>query len=123
MTTLTEKPHAGSFILSMSGDGNLSIDYIVVASGAGVLYPGSVLGVITASGKYVLCDPAATDGSQNAAAILYDRVDATSADAPAVAVTRHAEVYLSGLIWKSGMNATAQAAAITQLAAALIVAR
>ena len=41
MTVLIEKPHAGAFILSMSGVGNLSTDNIVVASGSGVLEAGT----------------------------------------------------------------------------------
>lgn len=44
----------------------------VIASGQ-TLVKGSVLGKITASGKFVLCDSAATDGSQTPVAILpYD---------------------------------------------------
>jgi hypothetical protein len=120
--SLTENPHAGSFIVSMADDGNLSTDNGVVASGAGVLLPGAAL-ALNSGGKYVPIAPAATDGTQNWAAFLFGRTDATSADAPAVVVSRHAEVYASGLIWPTGITAPQKAAALAQAAAALVVAR
>lgn len=121
MTTLTEATHTGSFVISASY--NLSVDDVVIAAGAGLLPPGAVLGQITSSGKYVPCDAAATDGSQAAVAILFEAVDATAADAPAVVIDRHAEVYAAGLVWKSTMDSGAQATALAQLAARLIPAR
>lgn len=51
---------------------------------------GSVLGQITASGKYTLSASAATDGSQTPDAILAEDADASSADQQAIA-------YFSGL--------------------------
>ncbi|HDS2235927.1 TPA: head decoration protein [Klebsiella michiganensis] len=41
---------------------------------------GTVLGVVTASGKYTLSVKTATDGSENPVAILVDNVDASTAD-------------------------------------------
>ncbi|MGR5890707.1 head decoration protein [Raoultella planticola] len=41
---------------------------------------GTVLGVITASGKYTLSVKTATDGSENPVAILVDNVDASTVD-------------------------------------------
>lgn len=123
MTILYEEPHAGSFILSMDDEGNLSRDNIVVASGAGVLLPGTVLGKITASGKFVRRAHGASDGSQTAAAVLFAKVDATSADQKAVAVARHAEVRKSALIWDATDLAADQTTGIAQLAASMIVAR
>ncbi|HFK2350711.1 head decoration protein [Klebsiella variicola] len=41
---------------------------------------GTVLGMITASGKYTKSVKTATDGSQNPVAILVDNVDASTAD-------------------------------------------
>ncbi|MCW2319191.1 hypothetical protein M2322_004760 [Rhodoblastus acidophilus] len=123
MTIFTENPHAGSFLLAIDDEGNLSRDSAVIASGAGVLYPGAVLGKITASGKYTLRDASASDGSQTAAAILYDRVDATSADAAAVIVARHAEVRGSALIWKASDTTAQKTAGLASLASAMIIAR
>ena len=56
----------------------------VIASGSGVLARGTVLGKITASGKFTKATAAAADGSQIADVILADDVDATAADAEAV---------------------------------------
>lgn len=90
----------------------------------GVLKVGTVLGRITASGKYVLHDNAAADGSQNAAAVLLADVDATSADVLAPALVRGpAIVSNDALIFKSGISGPNRAAAITALAALGIVAR
>ena len=55
-------------------------DSVILISGSGVVIRGTVLGVITASGKYAVSTTAATDGSQNPAAVLVDDYDATSAD-------------------------------------------
>ena len=58
---------------------------ITIASGAGVLTKGTVLGKITASGKYKAYTNANSDGSEVAKLILAEDVDATSADVNAVA--------------------------------------
>ncbi len=62
---------------------------VTVASGAGVLKRGTVLGKITASGEFTIVNSTATDGSQTANCILAADVDATSADTVAT-------VFLSG---------------------------
>lgn len=61
---------------------------ITVASGAGILARGTVLGKITASGKYLKSASGASDGSQTPDLILAEDVDATSADAEALAYAR-----------------------------------
>ena len=66
---------------------NAVTESIVVDTG--VLARGSLLGKITATGKYILSASAATDGSEVPAAILAEDVDASSADVTTVA-------YLSG---------------------------
>ncbi len=56
---------------------------------AGTNYPlGAVLGKITASGKYKLSPDTGTDGSEVAAAVLIEAVDATAADATGLVVAR-----------------------------------
>jgi len=50
--------------------------------------PGTILGKITASGKYVAHDPAASNGTQMAAAVLWDSVDASGGDKNAVVLIR-----------------------------------
>ena len=64
-------------------------DALTIVSGAGVLTRGTVLGVITASGKATKVDSTKADGSQTAYAILSSDVDATTADVVA-------PVYLTG---------------------------
>lgn len=54
---------------------------VTILSGAGIVKRGAVLGMITASGKYIVSVKTATDGSQAPVAILADDVDATAADA------------------------------------------
>jgi hypothetical protein len=49
---------------------------------------GSVLGRVTASGKYKHATSGGSDGAQNAAAVLLYAVDATLADAVGVVVVR-----------------------------------
>lgn len=89
---------------------------ITLLAGSGDLSTGTVLGKVTASGKYVQLDPDASDGSQNAAGILLlDRsVPDSSDDAEAVAVVRDAIVGDAGLTWPTGISTgdkeTAQAA-------------
>ena len=61
---------------------------ITVVSGQGVLVRGTVLGKVTASGKYVKSLSASSDGSQTPDLILAKDVDATSADAQALAYAR-----------------------------------
>ena len=62
MTVLYETPHDGNFILSEDDEGRLSRDNIIVASGSGKLRPGTVLGKLTASGKFVPSPETGTNG-------------------------------------------------------------
>ncbi|MGL5512654.1 MAG: head decoration protein [Sporomusa sp.] len=63
---------------------------VTIVSGAGLLVRGTVLGKITASGKYQTVNSTATDGSQMANCVLARDIDASTADTPA-------EVYISGV--------------------------
>lgn len=72
----------------LAGDYPVVTDIVTIASGQN-LSRGALLGKITASGKYVLCDSGAADGSQAPVAILAEDCDASGGDAQAV-------VYLSG---------------------------
>ncbi len=67
------------------------------------------------AGKFAICDPAATDGSQNAAAILFADADATTADVAITIVDSNCEVNASELVWKSGMTTNQKNAALAQL--------
>lgn len=100
---------------------NIVNEEIIVASGAGVLKPGTVLGKITASGKYVLHDAGLSNGAQTAAAILGHAVDATSADVTTVAtVNGPATIFGNYLTFKSGISDSNKKAAIAALGAKLL---
>lgn len=60
-----------------------------IASGAGELAAGTVLGKITSGGKLVAVDDSLSNGAETAYAVLAEAVDATSADAEGI-------IYLSG---------------------------
>jgi hypothetical protein len=62
---------------------NMVTESIVLDTGN--LVRGSVLGKITATGKYVLSASAAVDGSQTPVAILAEDADATAADKTTIA--------------------------------------
>lgn len=73
--------------------------------------------------KYVQLAPSATDGSEKAAAILWDYTDASAADTPAAAVTRYAEVTGGELTWPGGITTAQKNAAIALLAKQGIIVR
>ena len=92
--------------------------------GSSSLEPGSVLGKITTGGKYARLAPAATNGSQTPAAILWAAVDASAADAPGVVILRGpALVNRHDLVWPEGATEAQITAATTALAALGIVLR
>ena len=81
--------------------------------------------VAAGSGKYVQLNPAALDGSQNAAGVIFRGATVDSVnDTPAAAALRGPAVLLAdGVVWPTGISATAQAAAVAQLAALGIIIR
>lgn len=91
---------------------------ITIVSGAGEVKPLTVLGKITATGKYTPLNTAATDGSEEAAGIMYSHVDATSGDKAAVAlVNGPAIVRAGGLIFPAGISSGDKAIALSELKA------
>lgn len=119
MTTLTENNRNWEFLVS-ENNGNFSRESFTLISGQN-LKAGTVLGKISASGKYTILNTAQTDGSQNAAAILGPATDASAADkrtagivgAPGISV----EVNGNLLVWPAGISAPNKTAAIAALAA------
>ena len=91
MTVLVETRHPGEFILS-EANGQRSRETITIASGAGVIAAGTVLGKVTASGKYVASAVGASDGSEVPAAINIYGADASASDVTVSAIARDAEV-------------------------------
>jgi hypothetical protein len=96
-----------------------------ITAGGTAFVPGDSFTVTVAagSGKYAPLSLTATDGTVNAAGILFGAKDVTSADKPAVAMTRNCEVNASELIWPAGASTPQIAAATLQLQALGIIAR
>lgn len=123
MTMLTEGKHAGGFLVwEVLRD--YTRDTVTIASGAGKLEPGTVLGKITTGGKFTALAPAATNGSQSAAGILWDAADASTADAAAVVLLRGpAIVNRHEITWPDGATEAQITAATTALATIGIILR
>lgn len=119
-TVITEGQHRGEWLIS-EANGCRSRDVGTITGGS--FAAGTVLGRITADGKYTVSDPEASDGSEVAVAILFDNVDATSADREGVIFVRDCEANLSELQWHAGVTQIEIDAAVVELAAAGIVAR
>ena len=83
--TLSNDPTA----ILASGHGYIVVS-VTIKTGEGALAKGTVLGIETASEKYVAYDDGAVDGSEVAKAILADTVDATSTDQLVAAYIRGA---------------------------------
>lgn len=126
MDTKTEGARDLAFVLS-EGNGKISREVVTIKSGAGKLAPGTVLGAITADGKYVISADAVvvgSEGAETAVAVLAYGVDATSADVEAVVIRRFAEVKKPMLVFDASVNdATKTATKLGQLAAQNIIAR
>lgn len=120
---LTEGMHTAEFLITEQ-PGKLSRDTVTVRVNANTtLAPGTVLGKITASGKYVPFDDASSDGRENAAGILYAEVandTIAAADFVGVIINFGAEVRNDHLQWEDGVDETAGKA---DLAALFIKAR
>jgi hypothetical protein len=127
MTALQNRIRPGGFIQS-EGDFARARDRVTIlggTGGAGKLFAGTVLGMITASGKYVASPNTGSDGSQTAVAILFGDVDATVADVAGVAViARAAEVRAEDLTYDASVTTLLeQQAKWAQLAAVGILVR
>ncbi|MCL7466329.1 head decoration protein [Phaeovulum sp. NW3] len=86
MSVLTQPPSMGD-VLKYEVNPNYTREIVPLL--LGTPYPaGSVLGKITASGKYTLSPATGTDGAQIATAVLLYPVDATLADAIGIVVVR-----------------------------------
>lgn len=114
MTVKYETQHAGEFLLS-EGAGKISREAILVAAGP-ALVAGQVLGLVTATNEFAPYDPAATDGTEEAACILYGPLGESTDERRASAVVRLAEVSAAHL---TGLDADAE----TALAAQFVIVR
>jgi len=121
MTTVTESRHPGEHVVS-EASGSRSREQVTLASGNN-LAAGTVLGVVTSSGKYAVFDQDAVDGTGAAAAILYAAVDASAADAECVVHVRDCEIDGAALTWPADILDAERDTAIAALAALGIIVR
>lgn len=120
MAILTDTAHTGEYIVS-EANGYRSREEVTVDATGGALIAGTVLGKVTASGKYIAHTIAASDGSENAAAILYEGIGAVEAKRTITA--RDSEVNEPSLTFEDGISAANKTATIAALAALGIVMR
>lgn len=105
MTALYNTPKLKPFVLS-EASGQRSRDNVTVIVSGSDIKSGTVLGKVTASGKYKPYSNAASDGSEVAAGILYQHIEATTGDVKAVAFTSDCEVNRKEL---TGLDAAGEA--------------
>ena len=126
MTTLTMSPTLGDLL---KYELNASYCRETVTLKSGTNYPlGSVLGKITASGKYRLSPDATVtgdEGAETAIAVLIEAVDATAADKTGLVAARGPVIVSkAALVFDASVDdAAKKAAKHGQLAAAGLVAR
>lgn len=118
MAVLTETMHEGEFIGELAMGIGYHVDQATLISGQN-LVAGTVVGKITASGKYTILAPAAGDGSQNAAGVIVPNVNASTGD---VATARFllrgpAQLNANDITWPGGITGPQKTTAIAQLLA------
>jgi hypothetical protein len=121
MPVQSEANYLGDW-LKFEAENLFSRDEMVVASGQN-LTTGTVVGIVTATGKVKQLAPAAADGSEKAAGVLAFNVDATGADKAGVIIARHAICADSKLVWPAGITAPQKSTAIGQLKALGVLVR
>ena len=88
---LDTKQRIKSFVLS-EADGMRSRSTVTVAQTGAAIASGTVMGKITASGKWKAYSNAASDGSEQARGILYNHLNAATGDVKAVVFDQDCEV-------------------------------
>lgn len=114
MPAITEGLNLGD-LLKYEAPNLFSRDQVTVASGQ-TLPLGAVVGIVTATGKVKQVDPSATDGSQYAAGVLMQAIDAALIDREdGLMVARHAIVADHAMTWPAAITAAEKLSAIQQL--------
>ena len=109
MPVLTQGYQTGEFLVS-EAPGERSRDVVTVTvAGAVALPSGTVLGKITASGKYIKYLDGASDGSQTAAAVLLTACPGTNGDYKCAVFNMDAEVIGAVLNGGAGVDANGKA--------------
>lgn len=119
MAIVTQYPKHSSEWLKHELDPQLYRAEVTIPASTGNLITGTVMGKITANGKWVPHVNGAADGTENAAGMLLHGVDASGgSDVKAVIVTGEARIAPVELTWDASVDSQAKKdAALTALAA------
>lgn len=93
---------------------DMSNEEVIFAKGSEVA-AGTVMGLVTSTGKYVPFNPNAEDGSQIPAGISYANVDASQSDQRATITVRLCTLKASELIWPEKIDEEKKEVAIQTL--------
>ncbi len=116
MASLSEAARQGD-IVRWEVERNFSREEVTLAAASTTTVKrGTVLGIITASGKYVPSVQGATDGSQNAVAVALDDIATNTTGVAATVLRRMGIILQTDLVWDSSYTTQNQKdAAITNL--------
>lgn len=120
MAPITKTKATAGFIVS-EGNGYRSRETVTVDASGGALEAGTVLGIVTSSGKYVRHAAGAADGSETEAGILYEGIGAVEAERTIIA--RDAEVMEGELTYEAGADPAQVTASNAALASLGIIVR
>jgi len=123
MPVFTQPPSMGD-LLKYEDNANYTRESVTLLAGTNYAL-GSVLGIVTASGKYTISPDAGATGEQVAVAVLLEAVDATAADAIGLILARGpAIVSKAQLVFDATVTTPAKISAKeAQLVAAGIITR
>ena len=122
MTAITNDLTLGD-LLKYEEENLYSRDQVTVVSGQN-LKLGTVIGRVSATQKIKALDPSATDGSEVAAGVVLQSIDASAAEKTSgLIVSRQAIVADHALIWPAVITTEEKTAAIAQLEAIGILVR
>jgi hypothetical protein len=122
MTAITNDLTLGD-LLKYEEENLYSRDQVTVVSGQ-ILKLGTVIGRVSATQKIKALDPSATDGSEVAAGVVLQSIDASAAEKTnGLIVSRQAIVADHALIWPAVITTEEKTAAIAQLEAIGVLVR
>jgi hypothetical protein len=108
----------GSYNLQVPRIVNPGGAYVIDAVTTSEIPTGTVLGKITASGKLVPSVSGAADGSETPVGILFEDVDVSAGDQPALVVEGFARVVAQELVWDASYDTQAKKDAALAILAA-----
>ncbi len=122
MTAITNDLTLGD-VLKYEEENLYSRDQVTVVSGQN-LKLGTVIGRVSATQKVKALDPSATDGSEVAAGVVLQSIDASAAEKTnGLIVSRQAIVADHALVWPVAITTEEKTAAIAQLEAIGVLVR